>query len=44
MLDPTALVRELRLMQKQPNHRFYASCIVAVAAIAVPVVLAVLLR
>jgi hypothetical protein len=44
MLDPTPLVRELRLMQKQPNHRFYASCVIAVIVIAVPVVLAVLLR
>lgn len=44
MLDPTPLVRELRLMQKQPNHRFYTLCLIAVAVLAVPVVLAVLLR
>lgn len=33
---PTKLLRELRLMRDQPDHRFYTACIVAVALVAIP--------
>jgi hypothetical protein len=29
-------IRELRLMKDQPNHRFYAACLVAVVVVVVP--------
>jgi hypothetical protein len=45
MFDPTSLVRELRLMRDQPNHRFYALCLLVVLMVVVlPVLMAVLWR
>jgi hypothetical protein len=33
---PANLLKELRLMKDQPNHRFYTACAVAVIVVVVP--------